>query len=94
MPNGQTRKSKGSRSITACTHPREIIGVCFDGFHFWFIKGAGYGIGACEIDRFTKYAVFILASATCTTKKTVELFLRHMVKLFGVSADIISDRDA
>lgn len=34
-------------------------------------------------DRFTKYAIFIPAPATCTVKKAVELFLRHIMKFFG-----------
>lgn len=45
-------------------------------------------------DRFTKYAIFIPAPATCTAEKAAELFLRHVVKFFGVPEDIVSDRDA
>lgn len=36
------------------------------------------------VEWFTKYVIFIPTSAAYTTKKIVKLFLRHMVKLFGV----------
>lgn len=46
------------------------------------------------VDRFNKYAVFIPPLATYTTKKTMKLFLRYVVKLFGAQADIITDQDS
>ena len=45
------------------------------------------------VDRFTKYAIFIPTPATYTDEKTAALFLKHVVKLFSVPEDIISDRD-
>ena len=46
------------------------------------------------LDRFTKYTIFIAAPPTCTSEKSAELFLRHVVKFFGVPTNIISDLDA
>lgn len=46
------------------------------------------------VDRLTKYAVFVPTLATCIVEKVAELFLRHVVKHFGVPEDIVSDRDA
>lgn len=46
------------------------------------------------VDRFSKYGVFILASEHCTTEVIIELFFQHTMKLFGLSEDIVNDRDA
>lgn len=43
------------------------------------------------VDRFSKYVIFMVVPSTCTTTITVELFFRNVVKLFGLSKDIISD---
>lgn len=36
------------------------------------------------VDRFFKYATFILNSKECIAKKTVELFVKHIVKYWDV----------
>ena len=45
------------------------------------------------VDRFSKYAVFIPASKVCPADEAARLFLKHVVKYFGVPKTIISDRD-
>ncbi|KAH0768903.1 hypothetical protein KY290_012884 [Solanum tuberosum] len=45
------------------------------------------------VDRFSKYSVFIAAPNLCSFEIAPELFYKYMVKYFGVSADIVSDRD-
>ena len=45
------------------------------------------------VDRFSKYAVFIAAPHACTAHEAAELFLNHVVKIFGLPKDIVSDRD-
>ncbi|MBO7338071.1 MAG: hypothetical protein J6U33_05475, partial [Paludibacteraceae bacterium] len=45
------------------------------------------------VDRFSKYATFMAASADCTAEETARLFLRNVVKLWGVPKNIVSDRD-
>ena len=44
------------------------------------------------VDRFSKYAVFIAAQHACTVHDAAELFLKHVVKIFGLPRDIVSDR--
>lgn len=46
------------------------------------------------VDRFSKFAVFVGAPHACTAEAAAELFFKHVVKLFGVPKDIVSDRDA
>ncbi|RVW96014.1 RNA-directed DNA polymerase-like [Vitis vinifera] len=45
------------------------------------------------VDRFSKYATFIAASTDCTAEETSRLFLKHVVKYWGLPKFIISDRD-
>ena len=45
------------------------------------------------VDRFSKYATFIVAPTDCTTEETTRLFLKHVVKYWGLPKYIISDRD-
>ena len=45
------------------------------------------------VDRFSKYAVFITAPNACPADIAAELFYKYVVKYFGLSEDIISDRD-
>ncbi|RVW59633.1 Transposon Ty3-G Gag-Pol polyprotein [Vitis vinifera] len=45
------------------------------------------------VDRFSKYATFIAAPTDCTAEETTRLFLKHVVKYWGLPKYIISDRD-
>jgi hypothetical protein len=45
------------------------------------------------VDRFSKYAVFIAIPATCSAELATKLFFANVVKIFGLSEDIVSDRD-
>ena len=45
------------------------------------------------VDKFSKYATFIAASINCTTEETTKLFLKHVVKYWGLPKYIISDCD-
>ena len=45
------------------------------------------------VDRFSKYATFIAAPTDCTAEETARLFLKHVVKYWGLLKYIISDRD-
>ena len=46
------------------------------------------------VDRFSKYAVFMTTQQSYTANVVVELFLKHVVKIFRLSKDMISDRNA
>ncbi|KAK9045165.1 hypothetical protein V6N11_059054 [Hibiscus sabdariffa] len=56
-------------------------------------KSDGFGSIIVVVDRFSKYATFIAASPDCTTEEAAKLFLRNVVKLWGVPSNIVSDRD-
>ncbi|PKI50763.1 hypothetical protein CRG98_028905 [Punica granatum] len=45
------------------------------------------------VDRFSKYATFIPAKKDCPAKEAARLFMKHMVKYWGVPTTIVSDRD-
>ncbi|KAL4302946.1 hypothetical protein GQ457_10G011940 [Hibiscus cannabinus] len=45
------------------------------------------------VDRFSKYATFIPASKECPAEEAARLFLKHVVKYWGVPRNIVSDRD-
>ena len=45
------------------------------------------------VDRFSKYDIFIPAPAKCPAEVAAPLFLKHMVKYWGLPKTIVSDRD-
>ncbi|KAL4282484.1 hypothetical protein GQ457_16G016990 [Hibiscus cannabinus] len=45
------------------------------------------------VDRFSKYATFIPASKVCPAEEAARLFLKNVVKYWGVPKTIVSDRD-
>ena len=45
------------------------------------------------VDRFSKYVVFIPAPNACPAEEATKLFFSNVVKHFGLSRDIVSDRD-
>ncbi|PKI57042.1 hypothetical protein CRG98_022546 [Punica granatum] len=45
------------------------------------------------VDRFSKYATFISAKKECPAEKAAQLFMKHVVKYWGVPTTIMSDRD-
>ncbi|KAE8689004.1 Detected protein of unknown function [Hibiscus syriacus] len=45
------------------------------------------------VDRFSKYGTFIPASKVCPAKEAARLFLKYVVKYWGVPKTIINDRD-
>lgn len=44
------------------------------------------------VDRFSKYATFVLASPIYTTKEAAKLFFKNMVKDWSLSRHIFSDQ--
>lgn len=57
-------------------------------------KSGTFGSIIVVIDRYSKYGTFIPAEANVTAMETAKLFLKHIVKLWGVPKSIVSDRDA
>ena len=56
-------------------------------------KSEGCGSILVVVDRFTKYATFIPAPTDCNAEEAARLFLKHVVKYWGIPKSIISDRD-
>ncbi|CAN6684103.1 unnamed protein product [Malus baccata var. baccata] len=71
--------------------PRSVPSTCRQ---FNLPKSDGCGSIFVVVDRFTKYATFIPAPVECTTEVAARLFLKHVVKYWGVPRSIVSDRDA
>ncbi|KAK2979456.1 hypothetical protein RJ640_015085 [Escallonia rubra] len=46
------------------------------------------------VDRFSKYASFIATPKYCSAEDTAQLFLKYVVKYWGMPQDIVSDRDS
>ncbi len=45
------------------------------------------------VDRFSKYATFIPAKKDCPAEEAARLFMKHVVKYWGVPSTVVSDRD-
>ena len=45
------------------------------------------------VDRFSKYETFISVTKECPTEETTRLFLKYVVKYWGVPFAIVSDQD-
>lgn len=56
-------------------------------------KSDGYGSIIVMVDRFSKYATFIAASIDCTAEEATRLFLKNVVKYWGIPQTIVSDRE-
>ena len=58
-----------------------------------FLKVDGKDMIMVVVDQLSKYAVFVATQKACKTETIAELFLKHVVKYFGLPEDIVSDRD-
>lgn len=45
------------------------------------------------VDRYSKYATFIVAQTNCKVDEAAYLFIKHVVKLWGVPKSIVSNRN-
>ena len=45
------------------------------------------------VDRYSKYATFIPAPKECSAEQAAHLFLKHVVKYWGLPRSTVSDRD-
>ena len=55
-----------------------------------FPEVEGFGLVLVEVDRFSKYVIFIPAPNEC---EAGHIFFKNVVKHFGMLEDIVSDRD-
>ncbi|KAK2998119.1 hypothetical protein RJ639_025354, partial [Escallonia herrerae] len=60
-----------------------------------FLAEFNYGCGSIMVvvDRFSKYATFVASPADCTAEEAARLFLKNVVKYWGLPKVIVSDRD-
>ena len=56
-------------------------------------KSEGCGCIMVVVDRYSKYATFIAAPTDCKADEAARLFVKHIIKLWGVPKSIVSDRD-
>ncbi|KAH9723181.1 Endonuclease [Citrus sinensis] len=56
-------------------------------------KSEGCGSIMVVVDRYSKYATFIAAPVNCKVDEAARLFVKHIVKFWGVPKSIVSDRD-
>jgi len=54
----------------------------------------GYNLILVMVDRFSKYVFFVATKMPCSTEEVVKLFLKNIVKYWGLPLNIVSDRDA
>ena len=59
----------------------------------FLLKSDGFSTIMVVVDRFSKYATFMLATAGCNAKEAARLFFKNMVKYWWLPGHIISDRD-
>jgi hypothetical protein len=53
----------------------------------------GMNIVMVIVDKFIKYAVFVVTLIVCIAEVAAKLFYQNLVKYFGVLFNIVSDRD-
>jgi hypothetical protein len=53
----------------------------------------GMNVVMVVVDKCLKYVVFIVVPRNCPTKVAAKLFFAHVIKIFGLPEDIMSDRD-
>ncbi|KAH6830102.1 hypothetical protein C2S53_010640 [Perilla frutescens var. hirtella] len=46
------------------------------------------------VDQFSKYGTFVPAPKMITAEEMTQLFFKHIVKIWGLPRDIVSDRDS
>lgn len=56
-------------------------------------KSQGYDVVLVVVDRLSKYGHFIPIKHPYTTKSIAEIFVREVVRLYGIPVSILSDRD-
>ncbi|RVX07789.1 Transposon Ty3-I Gag-Pol polyprotein [Vitis vinifera] len=81
------------RPVGTTTHSRAPMDNVTMDFIIGLPKLEDSGSIIVVVDRFSKYATFISASTDCTAEETARLFLKHVVKYWGLPKFIISDRD-
>lgn len=93
MPTRQGGAQEASKNVRATTRHRKATGKHIYGLHLFLPKVGNLGSIIVVVDRFSKYATFIAAPTNCTAQEIAKLFVRHVVKCWGIPENIVSDRD-
>jgi hypothetical protein len=87
----EQRKEAGLlQPLPALDRPWALVSMDFLG---GFPKVEGMDAVMVIVDRLFKYAMFIVVPSSCPADMAAKLFFTHVVKIFGLPEDIISDRD-
>lgn len=89
----QGQENKSCWAAQTLAYLDETVGV-----FSWISLHISQKVGDLEpilviIDRFSKYATFIPTTKQCSAKLITQLFIKHVVKLWGVPTSILNDRD-
>ena len=85
MPIRQGRSLTPRGIIEVATTSNKAMGKCLHGLHHIASQ-----VGRV---RYSKYATFIAAPGYCKADEAARLFIKHIVKFWGVLKSIMSDRD-
>jgi len=85
------------RVLTGLLEPLSIPERPWESISMDFIMGLpkseGCNIIMVVVDRISKYGIFIPSPAKCPAEVAAPLFLKHVVKYWGLPKTIVSDRD-
>ena len=94
MSTGKGRAPATGRFIATFTDSRANMGAYYNGFCARVPKTSrGNDSIWVIVDRLTKTAHFLAVKATTTLEQYAELYMNEIVKLHGIAASIVSDRD-
>jgi len=94
MPARQDLTAARGRLVTATVDSRQALSVNFYGLHYWVFKGGWHEhYHGCHRQIHQVFDMFVADPMVCAAEVAAKLFYRNVVKYFGVSFDIISDRD-
>ncbi|RVW63081.1 Transposon Tf2-11 polyprotein [Vitis vinifera] len=91
-PGQRRTRALLSRLITGLKYGMRLRPIVTMDFIIGLPKSEDSGSIIVVVDRFSKYATFIAAPTDCT-EETTRLFLKHVVKYWGLPKFIISDHD-
>ena len=99
MPRTTCARSKTShKDLVGCLHPLPVPGRPWSHFRVDFVTGRPPSEGKAMIltivDRFSKAIHFIRLPKLPSAAETGELLVQHVIRLYRIPADIVSDRGA
>ncbi|KAL6319864.1 hypothetical protein AAG906_036934 [Vitis piasezkii] len=94
----EIQTNASNRALRGLLHPLRIPERPWQCLSIDFITGCpkvqGYRSILVVVDRFSKYAMFILVPHECAAKEVGRLFFNDVAKYFGILEDIVSDKDS